>query len=68
MAVGAPAIESIVKGVGGPSQLPGAEIILPALLIKVRKDEEKQQGHKARNDNHADADAIHDAQNYISCS
>src|ERR1700746_2468877 len=65
MPISAPAIESIVKGVGGPSQLPGAEIILPALLIKIGKDKEKQQGHKARNDDHTDADTIHDAQNTL---
>ena len=51
-----------MKRIGGPPHLPGAEIVLPALLVKVSEHQEEQQGHEARDDNHVDADTIHDTQ------
>jgi hypothetical protein len=60
-----PGIESEVKGVRAPTQLPCAEVSLPALFVQVGKNQEKQQGHDARHDRDIRGKTIHGAQDRI---
>src|SRR5262249_48882517 len=62
VAVCAPHVESIMQRVSCPSHLPGAKIILAALLVKISENQKEQQSNKARDDNRADSDTIHDRQ------
>ena len=48
-----------MQRVGPPAQLPGAEVLLPALFIEIGKDKEQQQGDNARYDDHTGGDVIH---------
>ena len=45
-----PRLQPIMQSVGGPTQLPGAEILVPALLVKVGEQQEQQQRHERRQD------------------
>ena len=57
----APGVENIVERIGSPSQLPGAKIVLPGLLIEVSENQEEQQGYHTGDNNHTDRDAVHGA-------
>ena len=61
-------IETIVQGIKRPGQLPGAKVLLPALLVKVGKQQEEQQGHDPWHHHHADGEAIHIPGNSSPCS
>ena len=52
LVIGVPGVESEVQRVGAPTELPGAEVGLAALLVEVSEDEEQQQGHNPREDDH----------------
>ena len=51
--------QRVVKRVGSPGKLPGAEVVLPALFVEIRKDEEYKQGNNSRNQNHACCNVVH---------
>jgi hypothetical protein len=57
-----PGVKAEVQGVCAPSQLPGAKVGLPALLVQVSKNEEQQQGHNTGQQQHVDGKGIHGAQ------
>ena len=45
-----PRLQRIMQGVGSPTQLPGAKILVPALLVKVGEQQEQQQRDERRQD------------------
>src|SRR5579862_1762794 len=56
---GVPGVEAIMRRIKGPRELPSAEILLPALLVKVSEQKKEQQGNNARHNDHADGNASH---------
>ncbi len=56
-----PGIQDMVERVGSPSQLPGAKIVLPGLLVQVRENQEEQESYHGRYYDHTDRDAVHGA-------
>jgi hypothetical protein len=54
-------VESIMNGIAGPGDLPGAKVGLAALLVKVGEQQAEQQGDYARNNNDTGGDRIHEA-------
>src|ERR1700684_447681 len=55
-----PGVESIVQCVESPGQLPGAEVLLPALLVQISEEQYQQQGHDPGNDHHTEYKSVHD--------
>src|SRR6266851_8598188 len=55
-----PGVQQEVQRVGGPSQLPGPEIRLPALLVQIGKYQEQQERDHSWQDHRADDNAIHE--------
>src|SRR5208337_2708167 len=58
-----PGVQAIVESVSRPTQLPGAKILMAALLVEVSEQKEEQQGDEPRDDDHADRDTVHSAGN-----
>src|ERR1700690_327609 len=56
-----PGIQDIVEGVGSPSQLPGAEVVLPGLLVEVSEKQKEGQSHRGRYYKQTDRYAVHGA-------
>ena len=50
-----------MEGVSAPSQLPGAKIVLPGLLVKVSEYEEEQQSDNGGYNNQTNSHAVHGA-------
>lgn len=50
-----------MNGIAGPGDLPGAEVGLTALLIKIGEQQAEQQSNYARNDDDTGGDRIHEA-------
>ena len=56
-----PGIEDVVERVSSPSQLPGAKVVLPGLLVEVSEDQEEQQSDHGGYNNQTNRDAVHGA-------
>ena len=56
-----PGVEDVMKRVSSPSQLPGAKVVLPGLLVEVSENQKEQQSHHGRYDKQTDRDAVHGA-------
>ena len=53
-------LERIVQRERRPSQLPGAKITVPVLLVQVGEDEKHQQGDDPWNQHQTCGDAVHE--------
>ena len=56
-----PGIQDIVERVSSPAQLPGAEVVLPGLLVEVSENQKEQQGYHGRHYQQTNCDAVHGA-------
>ena len=50
-----------MKRVSSPSQLPGAKVVLPGLLVEVSENQKEQQGNHGRYYKQTNRDAVHGA-------
>ena len=57
-----PGVEDVMERVSSPSQLPGAEVVLPGLLVKVSEHQEEQQSYNGRHYEQTNCDAVHGAE------
>ena len=57
----APGIKDVVERVSSPSQLPGAEVVLPGLLVEVSENQKEQQSDNGRYYKQTNRDAVHGA-------
>ena len=53
-----PRLQRIMQSVGSPTQLPGAKILVPALLVKVGEQQEQQQRDEPRQDDSVDGQVL----------
>ena len=51
-------IQRVVDGIAGPGNLPGAEVRLSALLVKISEQQTQQQSNDAGNDDDAGGDGV----------
>ena len=56
-----PGVEDVMERVSSPSQLPGAEVVLPGLLVEVSENQEEQQSNNGRHYKQTNRDAVHGA-------
>src|SRR5579863_4512607 len=62
MNVNLPRFKAIMQRVESPGELPGAKVLLPALLVEISEEQHQQEGDHPRHDHHIEGKAVHERQ------